>query len=320
MGSEKGSLIRNFPNVQETQTEDLNSLTGVQSSAHHVENADIPSEVHPQGTTISEISDSVDHRPLADAADAPALKKPRIVHVNDITAPVQSLEKGTSSSSQNIGLLQEKADLGQKESSNLEELGGKPGGQLQEAGTESLELPVVSTFKTDGQFPGESMMMDSLPATSLDPFTNVAELVVDSMTGSAVDEAIGQFQKPGLEVDLPGGTATETITTVTTIIEEEIVTTTETVEMGTEPQNPDDAEEGEIVPEVVEDVTKPAEAVPSDANAHDSKDRGPESIAKPEVEDPKTSTTSITVDAESVPQGTEAAGPNSPLESEVTNS
>uniref|UniRef100_A0A7I4FVD3 Nucleoprotein TPR/MLP1 domain-containing protein n=1 Tax=Physcomitrium patens TaxID=3218 RepID=A0A7I4FVD3_PHYPA len=315
--SEKAPPQKKSRPAEETQTEDLNSLTGVQSSAHHVENADIPSEVRPQGTTISEISDSVDHRPLADAADAPALKKPRIVHVNDITAPVQSLEKGTSSSSQNIGLLQEKADLGQKESSNLEELGGKPGGQLQEAGTESLELPVVSTFKTDGQFPGESMMMDSLPATSLDPFTNVAELVVDSMTGSAVDEAIGQFQKPGLEVDLPGGTATETITTVTTIIEEEIVTTTETVEMGTEPQNPDDAEEGEIVPEVVEDVTKPAEAVPSDANAHDSKDRGPESIAKPEVEDPKTSTTSITVDAESVPQGTEAAGPNSPLESEV---
>lgn len=106
--------------------------------------------------------------------------------------------------------------------------------------------------------------MDSMPATPLETHASDTEQLMDLM-GNAVEEALEQYQRIGNDSELTTAVFTEAIATTTTtttttaVVEEEITIMTETVVTDTEPQNMDEAEEGEIVTEIVEDVTIPPE-------------------------------------------------------------
>lgn len=234
------------------------------------------------------MAEPVGHRPIADTSEAPALKKPRFGQVSEpvsVAAPPQSLD------------VSEAIDLTKKE---LEE-------PLQEVGTEPLEvsdMPIVSELLND-----TPVLMDSMPATPLETHASDTEQLMDLM-GNAVEEALEQYQRIGNDSELTTAVFTEAIATTTTttttaVVEEEITIMTETVVTDTEPQNMDEAEEGEIVTENVEDVTIPPPEVQAPPEAK------PESTP---IEVP------TTANAERAPEAAPAAAAETaPVESEVKN-
>lgn len=298
--------------MQDGNIDDPNSTTGLQINAPHTEPADVSAE--PPQPVVK--SDSVGHRPVGDTSEAPALKKPRFVQAELVSVPPQSVERGSSSQSQDVS---EAIELTKKEPLQLEELGREPSTQLQEVGHDTLEVADLPTFKPEDQLTEAPILMDSMPFTPLEPHASDAEQFMDLMVGSAVDEALDHFQRIGSEPEFTGAILTETITTATTVIEEETIIMTETLVTEAEPQNMDEAEEGEIVAEVVEDVTTPVEVMASpDPSGHEGKVHQPETISVTEVVE--VSTLATPVDAERAPEGAEAAGTsNAPVEPEVTN-
>jgi len=288
-------------NVQDTNIED--SSTGLQINAYH----DVAAE--PLEAVVK--SDSAGHRPVADTSEAPALKKPRFLQAEQVSIPSQSAERGSSSQSQDVN---EAIELTKKEPSQPEELGSEASGQLQEVGNETLEVSDLPIFKTEDQLTEAPILMDSMPVTPLEPHANDSEQLMDLMVGSAVDEALDHFQRAGSE---PEAILTEIVTITTAVIEEETTIVTETVVTEAEPQNMDEAEEGEIVSEVVEDVSTPVEVMSSDPSAPEGKVQQPETTSKTEVEVP---TTVTGFDNERGLEGAMAAGTsNAPVEPEVTN-
>jgi len=287
--------------VQDTSIQD--STTGLPINVHH----DVSAE--PSQTVVR--TDSVGHRAVADTSEAPALKKPRFVQAELVSVPPQSVEKGSSSQSL---VVNEAMELTNREPSQPEELGREPSRQLQEVGNETLEASDLPIFKSEDQITEAPILIDIIPVTPLEPPVSDSEQFMDLMVGNAADEALDHFQRAGFESE---AILTETVTTTTAVIEEETTVLTEILVTEAEPENIDEAEEGEIVSEVVEDVTTPVEVMASDPIASEGKLLPPESVSKAEVELP---TTTTAVDVELAPDGAEAAGTsNVPVETEVTN-
>lgn len=272
-----------MPHAQDTNTEDPNSTTGVQTNA----------QPDTEPTETAAMAEPVGHRPIPDTSEAPAPKKPRFGQVSEpvsVAAPTQSPD------------VSEAIDVTKKEPLQPEE-------PLQEVGSEALEVSDMPILKADELLNVPPILMDSMPATPLETHDpSDAEQLMDLM-GNAVEEALEQYQRIGTESELTAAVFTEAIATTTTttstaVVEEEITIMTEAVVTDTEAQNMDEAEEGEIVSEIVEDVTIPPEVVP----APEAKVHQPESTP---VEVP------TTANAERAPEAAAAAAETAPVESEV---
>jgi hypothetical protein len=302
-------------NVQETVIEEPNSSAGQQISAEPIDGSADLQQTVVKSTRIPEISDAIGHRPVADTSEAPALKKQRFLQAEPVSVPQQSLERGSSSQSQDVVMVNEAAEL-KKEPFQPEELGRKPSGQLPEVGNETLGVADLPTMKPE-ELVEASILMDSISVTPLEPLASDSEQFMDLIVGSAVDEALDHFRRVGSEPEFTRAVLTETTTTVTTIMEEETSTMTEIVVTEVEPQNLDETEEGEIAEEG-EIVTTPVEAMVSETTTEERKAQEPEAISKTELKDSKELKTSTTVDAERTPEGAETAGAsNAPVEPEV---
>lgn len=139
-------------NVQETAIEELNASTIQLTSAEPVHDSADASQTIVKSTELPEISDATGHCPVGDSSEAPALKKQRFLKAELVSVPQQSLERGSSSKSQDVVMVSEAAELAKKESVQMEELSREPSGQLQEVGNETLEVSDLPTMKNEDQF------------------------------------------------------------------------------------------------------------------------------------------------------------------------
>lgn len=300
-------------NVQETVIEEPNSSAGQQVSAEPIDGSADLQQTVVKSTRSPEISDAIGHRPVADTSEAPALKKQRFLQAEPVSVPQQSLERGSSSQSQDVVMVNEAAELTKKEPFQPEHLGRK----LPEVGNETLGVADLPTMKPEDQLVEAPILMDSISVTPLEPLASDSEQFMDLIVGSAVDEALDHFRRLGSEPEFTGAVLTETTTTVTTIMEEETTTMAEIVVTEVEPQNLDETEEGEIAEEG-EIVTTPVEAMVSETTTEERKAQEPETMSKTELKDSKELKTSTTVDAERAPEGAATAGAsNAPVEPEV---
>lgn len=311
--SEKAPPHKKSRPAEETVIEEPNSSAGQQISAEPIDGSADLQQTVVKSTRSPEISDAIGHRPVADTSEAPALKKQRFLQAEPVSVPQQSLERGSSSQSQDV-MVNEAAELTKKEPFQPEQLGRK----LPEVGNETLGVADLPTMKPEDQLVEAPILMDSISVTPLEPLASDSEQFMDLIVGSAVDEALDHFRRVGSEPEFTGAVLTETTTTVTTIMEEETSTMAEIFVTEVEPQNLDETEEGEIAEEG-EIVTTPVEAMVSEITTEERKAQEPETMSKTELKDSKELKTSTTVDAERAPEGAATAGAsNAPVEPEAS--
>lgn len=222
------------------------SNIGDPTATQHAEPAGVLAESFQTGLK----SDSVGHRPVAYTSEPPVLSRQSFVQAELVSVPLQSVERGSSSKSQDDNEATESTG---KDPAHPLEIGREPSAQVQEVGNETLEVSDLPMFKADNHLSEAPILIDSMPITPLEPHASDSEQLMDFMMGSSVQEASHHFNRVGSDPELTGNNLGETVATVIAISEEETTIMKETV-VTEERQNMDEAEEGEIVLEAGQDT------------------------------------------------------------------
>lgn len=207
----------------------------------------------PQSDSLENVNPDTDmDRPVSESSDVPAAKKPRIVQPGMVSMLSHPFEGGPSVQTKDAVMQKDVfdvsgKDLSKEEENNAGDIEGESGGNLSKRVNESWLMQEVPNSMEDIQVTELPSAMDDIIVTDISSTD-----LLDLMGGSGVDEAIAQFQGASSSLEMNRDFPTES-TIVTRVVEEKTVSVTETVVVEVEEKNVEDAEEGEIVSEVLED-------------------------------------------------------------------
>ena len=210
----------------------------------------------PQSDSVENVNPDTDmDRPVSESSDVPAAKKPRIVQPDMVSMLSHPFEGGPSVQTKDVVMQKDVCDvsgkdLSKEEENNAGDIEGESGGNLSKGGNESWLMQEVPNSMEDIQVTELPSAMDDIIVTDM------SSDLLDFMGGS--DEVIAQFQGASSSLEMNRELPTES-TIVTRVVEEKTVSITETVIVEVEEKNVEDAEEGEIVSEVLEDEPTPIE-------------------------------------------------------------